>query len=109
MHFEEQTTAVLKTCPRCGQTFQTSEGVYLCQSCKQPKTSPRICDKELTFREKQIIHMVYEAKLNKEIAYELHLSEGTIKDYLHRIFRKLEVKNRTDLALWSWANQETTA
>jgi two-component system nitrate/nitrite response regulator NarP len=53
--------------------------------------------------------MVYGAKLNKEIAYELHLSEGTIKEYLHRIFRKLGVKNRTDLAIWSLANQEKAA
>lgn len=102
---ERQTAAVLKTCPRCGQTFQTSGGVYLCQSCKQPKT----LDKQLTFREKQIIQMVYEAKLNKEIAYNLHLSEGTIKEYLHRIFRKVGVKNRTDLALWSWAHRERAA
>jgi len=53
--------------------------------------------------------MVYEAKLNKEIAYDLHLSEGTIKEYLHRIFRKLGVRNRTDLALWSLAHQEEAA
>jgi len=105
----ELLTAVLKTCPRCGQTFETSGGVYLCQSCKQPKITPRACDKALTFREKQIIHMVYEAKLNKEIAYDLHLSEGTIKEYLHRIFRKLGVRNRTDLALWSLAHQEEAA
>ncbi|HZR63496.1 MAG TPA: LuxR C-terminal-related transcriptional regulator [Terriglobales bacterium] len=103
---EQQLAAVLKTCPRCGLAFQTSGAVYLCQSCKQPKTPARAFDKKLTFREKQIIHMVYEAKLNKEIAYELHLSEGTIKEYLHRIFRKLGVKNRTDLALWSLANQK---
>jgi len=40
-------------------------------------------------------------KLNKEIAYELHLSEGTVKEYMNRIFRKLEVKNRTELAVWA--------
>jgi DNA-binding NarL/FixJ family response regulator len=109
MHSEQQPAAVLKTCPRCGQTFQTSGGVYLCQSCKRPKTPLQACDKQLTFREKQIIQMVYEAKLNKEIAYDLHLSEGTIKEYLHRIFRKVGVKNRTDLALWNWAHREKAA
>jgi DNA-binding NarL/FixJ family response regulator len=44
---------------------------------------------------------VGEAKLNKEIAHELRLSEGTIKEYLNRIFRKLGMKNRTELALWT--------
>lgn len=42
-----------------------------------------------------------QAKLNKEIAYELHLTEGTVKEYLNRIFRKLEVTNRTALAVWA--------
>jgi DNA-binding NarL/FixJ family response regulator len=101
---------VLKNCPRCGQTFPTPGRAYLCEQCKQPKIPARDTrDKELTFREKQIIQLVYQAKLNKEIAYELHLSEGTIKEYLHRIFRKLGVKNRTDLALWGLANRETAA
>jgi DNA-binding NarL/FixJ family response regulator len=58
----------------------------------------------LSFRERQIARLVCEAKLNKEIAYELHLAEGTIKEYLNRIFRKLEVKNRTDLAIWAVRN-----
>ena len=39
--------------------------------------------------------------LNKEIAYELHLTEGTVKEYLNRIFRKLDVSNRTELAVWA--------
>jgi DNA-binding NarL/FixJ family response regulator len=31
----------------------------------------------------------------------LHLSEGTIKEYLNRIFRKLGMTNRTELAVWA--------
>lgn len=108
----EQETAVmvLKNCPRCGQTFRTFGSVYLCQLCKQPKTHARDArGKELTFRDKQVIQLVSQAKLNKEIAYELHLSEGTIKEYLHKIFRKVGVKNRTDLALWGLAHLEMAA
>ena len=101
---------LLKSCPRCGQTFRTNGSAYLCEGCKQPKTSARCAfSKELTFRERQIIEMVSQAKLNKEIAYELHLSEGTIKEYLHRIFRKVGVKNRTDLALWGLTMREIAA
>jgi len=44
---------------------------------------------------------VAQAKLNKEIAYELHLTEGTVKEYLNRIFRKVGVPNRTALAVWA--------
>ena len=59
---------------------------------------------QLSFREKQVVHLVAQAKLNKEIAYELHLSEGTIKEYLNRIFRKVNVSNRTELAVWALTN-----
>jgi len=48
-----------------------------------------------------VVNLVSQAKLNKEIAYELHLSEGTIKEYLNRIFRKLGITNRTELAVWA--------
>ena len=62
-------------------------------------------NRTLSFREKQIVDLVRQAKANKEIAYELHLSEGTVKEYLNRIFRKLEVKSRTELAVWAMSLQ----
>ncbi len=46
--------------------------------------------------------MVAEGKLNKVIEFELHLTEGTIKEYLVKIFRKTGVSNRTELAIWVW-------
>jgi DNA-binding NarL/FixJ family response regulator len=55
----------------------------------------------LTRREKQVIDLIGQAKLNKEIAYQLQLTEGTVKQYIFGIFRKLDVTNRTELALWS--------
>ena len=61
--------------------------------------------RELTLRERQVVNLVRHGMLNKEIAYELHLTEGTIKEYLNRIFRKVEVKNRTELAVWALMHQ----
>ena len=63
----------------------------------------------MTLREKQIVELVAQARLNKEIAFELHLAEGTIKEYLNRIFRKLDVKNRTELAVWSFRGRQSFA
>lgn len=57
--------------------------------------------RELTPREQQLVDLVSQAKLNKEIAYELRLAEGTVRDYLSRLFRKVGVKNRTELAVWT--------
>jgi DNA-binding NarL/FixJ family response regulator len=63
----------------------------------------------LAFREKQIVGLVCQAKLNKEIAFDLHLTEGTVKEYLNRIFRKVNVKNRTELAIWALTHLKTSA
>lgn len=62
----------------------------------------------LTVREKQIVDKVCEAKLNKEIAHELHLAEGTVKVFLSTIFCKTGVSNRTALAIWGIRNPERT-
>jgi DNA-binding NarL/FixJ family response regulator len=62
--------------------------------------------RRLSFRERQVVKLIQQAKLNKEIAYELQLTEGTIKEYLNRIFRKLGVKNRTELAIWAFMQRD---
>lgn len=70
--------------------------------CRKPWERKIETNRDLSVRERQIIELVQRAKLNKEIAYELHLTEGTIKEYLNRIFRKLGVSNRTQLAIWAF-------
>ena len=60
---------------------------------------PRILGNPLSAREKQVVALVKQGKLNKEIAYELNLTTGTIKEYMWSIFRKLGVSNRVELAL----------
>jgi two-component system nitrate/nitrite response regulator NarL len=54
----------------------------------------------LTPREKQVVACVCKALLNKEIAHELHLAEGTVKVFMSTIFCKVGVSNRVALALW---------
>jgi DNA-binding CsgD family transcriptional regulator len=53
----------------------------------------------LTSREVEIAHLVSRGLRNKEIARELHLSEGTVKMHLHHIYEKLRLVGRTQLAL----------
>jgi len=96
-------TAV-KTCSRCGLEFRTS-AARICPFCRKPRVRMPSGNRDLSFREFQVVELVCQAKLNKEIASELRLTEGTIKEYLNRIFRKLEVKNRTELAVWALRNQ----
>jgi len=94
--------SAVKSCFRCGSEFQTSDHARVCWQCRKPKETPRnIATRQLTFREKQIVELVAQGKANKEIAFTLILTEGTIKEYLNRIFRKIQVSNRTELAIWS--------
>lgn len=101
---------IVKTCYRCGSEFPGARG-RICSVCRKPRIRARrpLVNRNLSFRERQIAKLVCEAKLNKEIAFELRLTEGTIKEYLNRIFRKLEFKNRTQLAIWAMRNLETPA
>ena len=53
----------------------------------------------LTRRERELIELVRQGLRNRDIAAELGVTEGTVKVYLHAIFDKLQVDNRTELAL----------
>lgn len=88
-------------CFRCGKEFRRTEGSRICAPCRRPQPADKPLNPKLTFRERQVVNLVSRGKLNKEIAYELHLSEGTIKEYLNRIFRKIGTTNRTELAIWA--------
>lgn len=56
---------------------------------------------ELTKTEWKIIAQVEYGSSNKEIAETLNLSEGTVRNYLSAILNKLELRDRTQLAIWA--------
>lgn len=58
---------------------------------------------KLTRREESVVRLVVQGMVNREIADKLRLSEHTIKNYLFRIFDKLGVSNRVELALYAVA------
>lgn len=55
-------------------------------------------------KEKEIIFLVAEGLSNKEIAYKLYLSEGTIRNYISTILEKLSLRDRTQLAVFYYNN-----
>jgi len=58
----------------------------------------------LTGREADLVSLLAQGKKNKEIAYLLGIQEGTVKVYLSRLFQKLGVDDRFQLALYALRN-----
>ena len=56
---------------------------------------------ELTRTEKNIAHLVGNGLSNKEIAEKLFLSEGTVRNALSSALSKLNLRDRTQLAIWA--------
>jgi DNA-binding NarL/FixJ family response regulator len=84
----------MKNCFRCGSEFRARSGGRVCIACRKPSGKARRESRDLSLRERQVVDLVRQAKPNREIAFALHLSEGTIKEYLNCVFR-------TELALWA--------
>ena len=59
----------------------------------------------LSQRERDIVSAVLKGASNKDIAWQLGLGEQTVKNHLRRIFAKLHVANRVELAVLAMANQ----
>ena len=55
---------------------------------------------DITEKEYQVIQLVSEGYSNKEIAERIFLSEGTVRNYLSQILEKLELRDRTQLAIF---------
>ncbi|HEY9131923.1 MAG TPA: response regulator transcription factor, partial [Dyella sp.] len=59
----------------------------------------------LTSREAEVVGLILAGRSNKEIAFALHISEGTTKVHLNNIFRKLAVTTRSELLLMAGVDQ----
>lgn len=58
----------------------------------------------LTPAEQNVVEKIAEGKSNKEIAQELFLSEGTVKNYITEILSKLQLRDRTQIAIFYLKN-----
>lgn len=64
------------------------------------KQSKIKANKDLTDREFDILLLLAEGLNNKEIAKSLYLSEGTVRNYISNMLEKLELRDRTQLAIY---------
>lgn len=93
------------------RAFQTVEDgeIYTPHDYQSTKQAPIAQDVQsvlrkletLTPQQSQILRLICEGKLNKQIAYDLSIAETTVKAHLTAILRKLGVQNRTQAVLLS--------
>jgi DNA-binding NarL/FixJ family response regulator len=67
-----------------------------------PRQSPAQPREPLTTREEEILIPVAQGWTNHEIADDLHLSISTVKTHLASLMRKLNARNRVELAIWAY-------
>ena len=88
------------------------EGDYYIQSSLIPSLNSRLVnrdiDKEkiaaLTKREMEILTQIAGGMCNKEIALNLNISERTVKNHISNIFKKIDVSDRTQAAVFAIRN-----
>jgi len=56
---------------------------------------------EITDREKDVVRLVAQGRSNQEIASELFISEKTVKTHVSNILNKLQLQDRTQLAIYA--------
>lgn len=61
-------------------------------------------DVSLTERELKIIEMIVDGNDNKQISHALYIAEGTVKNAITEIISKLQLKDRTQLAVYAIKN-----
>lgn len=70
------------------------------QFAAQPRQTPHaFAETRLSERELQVVRLVASGNSNQQIADELYLSLPTVRTYLRRLFMKLDVSDRTQLAV----------
>ncbi|MEK7278117.1 MAG: response regulator transcription factor [Chloroflexota bacterium] len=56
---------------------------------------------QLTEQERRVLALVAEGKTNREIAHQLHLGEGTVRNYVSNVLSKLGLANRAEAAAYA--------
>ena len=88
-----------------GQVWANSQQLHYLLESVAETAPPIITDAKganlLTKRELNLVQLIAECRTNRDISRELHLSEHTVRNYLFRIYNKLGISNRLELAVYA--------
>lgn len=103
---KDSDSSVLKKaifCVNRNEIFIQPELAPLLKTKLDEKASENVED-ALTKREIQVLKLIAEGLFNKEIAYSLEISEKTVKNHVSNIFKKINVSDRTQAAVYAIRN-----
>lgn len=89
-----------------GQTVLGDEVMNRIPSLMSAQTSVDYVAEGISEKEFDIIRLVADGLNNKEIANQLFLSEGTVRNYISTILEKLELRDRTQLACFYYKHMK---
>ena len=87
-----------------GETFIQPELAPMLRARLDEKKNMSTSDDSLTKREIEVLKLLAEGLFNKEIAYMLAISEKTVKNHVSNIFKKINVSDRTQAAVYAIKN-----
>ena len=94
--------------PALDETAATPAGRHFTPACDEIVATPAEQRRQLSGREAAILNSLVQGAPNKVIAYQLKITEATVKVHVKAILRKIRVKNRTQAAIWA-LNRQTFA
>lgn len=97
---QQKLIQAIYSCMKGGMTIHEDVAAKMVPKLLQKSKQAHV-DIPLSPRELMIAKLVGEGKTNKEIAAELHLSIGTVKNHITQILQKLQLRDRTQLAIYA--------
>lgn len=87
-----------------GQNVFNTEIIAKLPDLLKQNTKEALCSYDLSERELHFIQLLAKGLNNKELAQTLFLSEGTVRNYLSSLLEKLQLRDRTQLAIFYYQN-----
>lgn len=86
------------------QPSMASDLIYAINKSPYKTVKKRFGQNDLTPREIEVLLLIADGLNNKEIADKLYISEKTVKNHVSNIFKKLDVADRTQAAIYVFKN-----
>lgn len=99
----EQVVEAIRTVARGESVIHPSMTKKLLNFHQQQQEQPR--DNALTEREMEVLQCLVEGMSNKEIADRLFISDKTVKIHVSKIFKKFDVKSRSQVVIYAVQNK----